>query len=123
MSNQARRLFVLTSVVPVVALITLPCAFFSVNRDNTSLVRQKVASLVPVGTPAEKLFKQLGRPLRSRHHKAVLMNSVTMLSPKNSLAPRYGMPEEYLYATYDIDWNSVTFAIDQSGKVACRMVH
>ena len=80
---------------------------------------EEAASRIPVGIDAIDVDTLMGgSPHEITDARGVMMNSATMLSEQNSLASKFGSPQNYSLRIWKEGRTGVTVAIDEQGKVA-----
>lgn len=79
----------------------------------------EAAARIPLGIDAIDVDILMGgAPHEIADTRGVMMNSSTMLSEQNSLASKFGPPQNYSLRVWKEGRTGVTIAIDEQGKVA-----
>lgn len=121
MKTKYRR-FLILSAMTVVSVLTIFAGLYSqieLPKQITQL-EVTVASL-PVGVSQVDADNHMGsRPDYVSETSGVLMSPVTMLSPENGLADKYGPPQDFTLRQWNRDGASAVVAIDTTGRVAGR---
>ncbi len=80
---------------------------------------EEAVARIPIGIDAADADVLMGGvPQEITTTRGVLMNSVTLLSEENSLAPNFGPPQDYSLRIWREGHSAATVAIDAQGKVA-----
>lgn len=121
MKTNKRRLVIL-SATSVLAVLAVFAGLFAQIEQPVPVTQLEVTlASLPLGVTAAEADEHMGSiPDSITESSGVLMSPVTMLTPENELAAKFGPPKNFTLRRWNCDGVSAVVAVDENGEVAGR---
>jgi hypothetical protein len=121
MKTDKRRLVILSAISALAVLAVFAGLFAQIEQPVPVTQLEVTLSSLPLGVTAAEADEHLGSyPDAITESRGVLMSPVTMLTPENELAAKFGPPRDFTLRRWNRDGVSAFVAVDENGKVAAR---
>ena len=121
MKTENRRWLILSTITTVYVLTIFAGLYSRIERPRQITQTEITVASLPLGVSQVEADNHMGsKPDYVFVTSGVLMSPVTMLSPENELAEKYGPPQDFTLRQWNRDGVSAVVAIDTSGNVAGR---
>lgn len=121
MKTKNRRLLMLSAISTLAVIIVFAGLVMQIERPVPVTALEVSVAKLPLGIDATEVDNHMGsNPDSMSVTRGVLMSPVTMLTPENELAAKYGPPQDFTLRQWNRDGVSAVVAFDDTGRVAGR---